>query len=264
MIIDKLKLYNQGYLFCNLHDIDKDLYEKLFLLFDKENEIKKTLNLRFDGSIIVNSNTLIIDNLRDYINNLCVQYNLDLQLDIDSNSQKGHDNKEHIPINLKVKGDYNSLNNFYKKIEQISYNISQSWFFFNDYTNNKNLNPILKNIYQKTILNLYSDNIKNIHNYSDEIISKETTLTLYKKGNFIEPHEDGYVKGRLCVFLIYLNDDYKDGYGGELVVNKSTTIKPEFGNIVIFDFTKNNILHSVNPVLDDNFKRFAYLKIFNE
>ena len=39
-------------------------------------------------------------------------------------------------------------------------------------------------------------------------------------------------------------------------------VKPEFGNIVILDFTKNNVYHSVNSVLDDNFKRFAFIRFF--
>ena len=90
----------------------------------------------------------------------------------------------------------------------------------------------------------------------------EVLAHAYTKNNFIELHQDGYVEGRLCVILIYLNDDYKEGYGGELVINKSNIVKPEFGNIVILDFTKNNVYHSVNSVLDDNFKRFAFIRFF--
>jgi hypothetical protein len=39
-------------------------------------------------------------------------------------------------------------------------------------------------------------------------------------------------------------------------------VTPIFGNVAILDFTANNPIHSVNQVLDDDFKRFAFLKFF--
>ena len=61
---------------------------------------------------------------------------------------------------------------------------------------------------------------------------------------------------------MYLNDDWESGYGGEIVVNEEITIPPLFGNIVILDFTENNIEHEVPKVINENFERFAIIKFF--
>lgn len=89
-------------------------------------------------------------------------------------------------------------------------------------------------------------------------------ITLFKKGHFICKHNDGHNEGRICVILIYLNDEneYNENTGGELVIenNNSETIeiKPIFGNFCIMDFSKNNISHWVNEV-KNGFNRFTYL-----
>lgn len=61
---------------------------------------------------------------------------------------------------------------------------------------------------------------------------------------------------------MYLNDDWENGYGGEIVVNNEITIPPLFGNIVILDFTQNNINHEVLNVIKENFERYAIIKFF--
>jgi Rps23 Pro-64 3,4-dihydroxylase Tpa1-like proline 4-hydroxylase len=68
--------------------------------------------------------------------------------------------------------------------------------------------------------------------------------------------------GRLCAILVYLNKEYTNGDGGELKVNDKT-IEPIFGDVVIMDYTKNNVEHSVNEVLNDKFKRRAILYFAN-
>lgn len=86
-------------------------------------------------------------------------------------------------------------------------------------------------------------------------------FSMFSKGCKIKPHQDGggiVGLGRLCAILIYLNDDYVEGDGGELVVG-DVVIKPEFGNVAILDYTKHDLEHSVNEVLNENFKRKAIL-----
>ena len=88
------------------------------------------------------------------------------------------------------------------------------------------------------------------------------SYTMYNKQCYINPHQDGLSPYKICNILLYLNDDYKDGYGGELVINGNVVIKPEFGTLAVLDFTKANPKHEVTEVLDDNFKRFAILTSF--
>ena len=86
--------------------------------------------------------------------------------------------------------------------------------------------------------------------------------TMYNKQCYIHKHQDGLSPYKICNILLYLNEDYKDGYGGELVINGNVVIKPEFGTLAVLDFTTANPMHEVREVLDDNFKRFAILTSF--
>jgi Rps23 Pro-64 3,4-dihydroxylase Tpa1-like proline 4-hydroxylase len=88
------------------------------------------------------------------------------------------------------------------------------------------------------------------------------SYTMYNKQCYINQHQDGISKNKICNILLYLNEDYKDGYGGELVINGDVAIKPEFGTLAVLDFTTANPMHEVTEVLDDNFKRFAILTSF--
>lgn len=86
--------------------------------------------------------------------------------------------------------------------------------------------------------------------------------SLFTKGCKINKHVDGTSDERLCAILVYLNKEYIDGDGGELKV-ENETIKPVFGDVVIMDYTKNNLEHSVKEVLNDKFKRKAILYFAN-
>jgi Rps23 Pro-64 3,4-dihydroxylase Tpa1-like proline 4-hydroxylase len=75
----------------------------------------------------------------------------------------------------------------------------------------------------------------------------------------LKKHQDGYVDGRICVVLIYLNDsDYKEEWGGNIVFNDVDTIPPLFGNVAVLDFTKHNAHHEVKEVVD-GYGRYAFL-----
>ena len=68
-------------------------------------------------------------------------------------------------------------------------------------------------MYNTTIKKLYKDYIKNTEDYSDDYnvtnnILRSTDVTMYLQDGYITPHEDGYDEGRLCVMLMYMNEDY--------------------------------------------------------
>lgn len=117
------------------------------------------------------------------------------------------------------------------------------------------LNNIVKNIANKFYIE------SNIEISADDTF----TFSMYNKGCFINKHQDGNHKdqitevGNLCNILLYLNEDYSEECGGELVLNDNDIIKPTFGKIVILDFFYKNPEHRVNKVISDNFKRYALL-----
>ena len=82
--------------------------------------------------------------------------------------------------------------------------------------------------------------------------------TMYNKLCYINRHQDGTGGNRLTNILIYLNDDYVTGMGGEIIINDKK-VNPELGKVAILDFSKNNPTHSVTEVLDTNFRRITII-----
>ncbi len=111
---------------------------------------------------------------------------------------------------------------------------------------------IFKTLIHRITLDNYADvNTSNIH-----IKSYSFRETYYGINSHITPHKDGLDENRLSVILLYLSNDYKSGNGGEFNILDENhlikeTITPEFGNVVVLDFTENNVNHSVNRVLRD-------------
>jgi Rps23 Pro-64 3,4-dihydroxylase Tpa1-like proline 4-hydroxylase len=92
-----------------------------------------------------------------------------------------------------------------------------------------------------------------------EIGEGNINMTHFDKDCFIDDHADGGGKRMICNILIYLNDDWDDSYGGELVINGGLTQQPKFGNFAILDFKTVNPLHSVTPIKSDDFHRYTIL-----
>lgn len=133
-------------------------------------------------------------------------------------------------------------------------NVMQYWYF----------NPSIK--YTDDELSFFQTKCRNIVSelYPNEVHSlydsaKHISLTMFNKGCFIINHADGGSGVNLCNILFYVNDEYKDGYGGELVVNENFVIKPEFGRYAVIDFYYNNPPHRVNEILDDTFQRKTFI-----
>ena len=82
--------------------------------------------------------------------------------------------------------------------------------------------------------------------------------TMYNKLCYINRHQDGTGGNRLTNILIYLNDDYVTGMGGEIIINDKK-VNPELGKVAILDFSQNNPAHAVTEVLDENFRRITII-----
>jgi len=147
--------------------------------------------------------------------------------------------------------------------------IGQRWWeiYTKETTSSEIINELqdLKEYFRKITL----EYVKKIYPKLNETnIQHHDNFTLYENGDFIEPHRDGYNKGRYCVVLIYLSyeKNYNDG-GGRIFINDygfDENVLPINENFCIIDFTSNNPIHSVEPVKND-FKRFTYLNfIYNK
>ncbi len=148
--------------------------------------------------------------------------------------------------------NYNDLSKL--KYQAIENKVWQFWFFkASPIIGDDNFN-FIKLIGKKILNKLYPNDI--IEKYSD---INQINFTLFDYDCFIKNHQDGYSKNALCNILFYLNKDYKDGFGGELVINNEHIIKPEFGRIGVIDFYYSNPEHKVNKILSTKFHRKAFL-----
>lgn len=251
-ILHKEKLQNEGFLTFNIKDIDETLYTELYDNFNKDISFNKIKRLRYDSGFSIDNIDCSVD---DYFNNLKNKFILHKDSSINYYSVSNKD----IRVSLNIRGEYESLCKWKHELDNINSNTkSQSWFFTSPYTDFK-VNKTVQNVYKKILSELYFDYLNNDY-YSEPNLGFD--LSLYTAGDFIETHNDGIDPNRLCVILIYLNDDYQEGFGGEIVVENNTIIPPIFGQVCILDFTHNNPTHSVNMVIDTNFKRFAYIRFF--
>jgi hypothetical protein len=253
VVLDKEKLINEGYLSFNLNDIDTYLHNELYNNFNKSNKLSSINRLRYDCTI---EGDLEKFSFEDYCKNLKDKFNLS----DDSKFEHYPAGENKIKLAFNLEGEYEYLSECKKEIDKFKENHKdQSWLFSSP-------NPIIsvystiEQIYKKILNNLYPEHINENFYFQNGLTSFD--LTLYQKNDFIVPHSDGIDPKRLCVILIYLNDDYQEGYGGELIIENHTKVAPIFGNVTILDFTANNPIHSVNKIVYDDFKRFAFLKFF--
>jgi Rps23 Pro-64 3,4-dihydroxylase Tpa1-like proline 4-hydroxylase len=103
---------------------------------------------------------------------------------------------------------------------------------------------VISNFQQAFANKYYSD--KNYKSYM-----KNVKLQFYDKGCEIKLHDDGKPADRICVFLYFLNDEWKDENGGHLILydKNGNTIKinPVFPNFVVLD-SDLNLFHKVERV----------------
>lgn len=150
--------------------------------------------------------------------------------------------------------------------------VQQSWFF-KFYTAIKNV-PLTNKYFEKKV----TDYVSKLYNTGNGIVEGSTTVTYYRKNDFISVHQDGRNHNRICGMLIYLTpeEEYKSEYGGKLLLQPATDnthcdpedyhrmkiqVEPTSPNMVILDFSKNNIYHAVEKCTED-FNRTAILTFF--
>ena len=108
--------------------------------------------------------------------------------------------------------------------------------------------PIIEYCYGKEILDKIWEINRNLIN-----------VTNFTKDCYIEDHADGGNPNMVCNILIYLNKDWQEGDGAELVIKNKFKQQPKWGNFAVLDFVKHNPSHSVTPSLSIENNRFAVL-----
>lgn len=162
---------------------------------------------------------------------------------------------------------YQKMNEVYEYLVSNNLHFSQKWCFVSEselfkeadieMSKLSELNSFFKKISIKILNNAYID-----FSFEESDIRSDGGLTYYEDGDFIEMHADGVNETRLCVILLYLNDGWKEGDGGQLVLQNDNDVilervAPIFGDYVILDFTQNNLRHAVTKI-KNGFKRFTY------
>ena len=160
-------------------------------------------------------------------------------------------------------GAYNNYSKdiTYETLEKLKENAKinnawQFWYQSNDLQSylSSTEQSFIKKIIQNILDKCYPSDSFN----KEEDGARNPSITMFNENCYINPHVDGSNNFKLCNILIYLNKDWKEGFGGELVVN-NTKISPTFGKVAILDFKHINPEHSVNQIIDTNFKRYTLI-----
>ena len=137
----------------------------------------------------------------------------------------------------------------------------QSWYWTDIHTDALSHWDELKN----KIFNKIQETYKNYELSLEDI---HITLHVMPPNSFIEHHDDGVVEKRLGAFLLPLHQKPPKGEGGDLVISNWKTptrqirdiIESNVGDLILLDFTENNIKHEVTLV--ENWIRLSLVGFF--
>lgn len=239
----KDKLLSEGFLNFHLSELYPEFIDDIKIFNEKEKYIKNLSFLLFDSII---PSTITSDYIKSFY-----QSNYDLIEDevikikeVDA----GITNKLIFKLKLK-QPNYEFLREISNKLKKISTQVFQGWIE-NPITASDSEYEVFSKLMDKIYFDFYGLNIK----YGDV----HPRFTCFQDGDFILSHKDADDTTNRCVVLLYLNNDYHEGLGGELIIENKEIVKPEFGRVAILDFTKNNVIHEVRPV-ESNFQRCALI-----
>ena len=244
------KLITQGFLTIELKDFYPEFFDELKYFFNKEEEIDKINFIQFDSMISSVYSEEFVKSMYSIKNYDIREEFISLKDEVWPSTNEIDNNHKKLQLKLMLHTpDYKFLSELNKKLKKISSYPFKSWIetaidiYFPIY-------PLLHKIMNKIFMDFYDEDLINFD---------PPRFTCFEDGDYIMPHQDMMKEGQhKCVILLYLNEDYKEGCGGELFLDETELVKPEFGRISILDFTKNNIKHEVTPVVGD-FKRCAVM-----
>jgi Rps23 Pro-64 3,4-dihydroxylase Tpa1-like proline 4-hydroxylase len=236
-------LFKNGFLNINLKDLYPEYMDSFKSNFiDKISKINNITSIQFDGMIPAEYSL-------DYLKSLYSEKKYDV-IDEPINIKSNSDTISKLVYKLVYKTpQYELLKEIKTKLHEINSTNFQSWLEYNIKPGDESYD-IIQEIYNRIYLDFYDTKLPE---------SFGCRFTCFEKDDLIVSHRDAYDTSNKCVILIYLNDDYEDGFGGELIIENKEIVKPIFGQISILDFTKHNVIHEVTKINGD-FKRCALIQ----
>ena len=256
-------LINKGFTSFNLKDYDITLYNKLREMIPY-GETTRIFNPYLHGFFFCASMDIHVHEFFEKLEPLISDIGYDVTssnyiIEKEKVFNDVSENRTHY-LRMYFHSENLSILNKIKEIifKNFKFDQDQCWFESNvcrpSESNKTNFETELKHILHSIIQKHYPSN--NVSRYFDTS-NFRPIVTSFPKYSLIKTHKDGENEERLAVILLYLNDDWRNEYGGQLVVENNTIIQPEFGNVAILDFTHNNVQHEVLEVNTDR-NRFAY------
>lgn len=231
-----------------------------------------------NGYVIENAKDLLLDSdykVLDIISdNICASdknnidfYQFDYCLtknDVDYFNLKGH----RASVKFSERVDFQN-NNEKIHIIEMKKKIIEKYFdsiqtYAESFYKKDTIDLLCKKISHK-IADKYYSHIFNLNNNKKNQIQKTTDrIAVYDSDCHITKHRDGYSDKKLFVILIYLNKEWGESNGGDLVIydknNYKVTLAPKAPSVCILDFTKNNLQHEVLKVLSGI--RYTYVSFY--
>lgn len=129
-------------------------------------------------------------------------------------------------------------------------NIEQIWLI-----STKTPNELINGI---TFDMVFYDILEYFYKETKKDVSINKQWTCYSENCFLKDHNDGQGDKyqNTCAILIYLNDEWEEEWGGNLILKGKEGIEykviPKFGKVAIIDLKTFDISHSVNRVIGNH------------
>lgn len=147
----------------------------------------------------------------------------------------------------------NEIKNLFLKKYDIE-RIHQIWL--NSFYQPPNINDV-SIIYQNILKHFYSNKIEDVF--------FGFQWTCYSEGCFLKDHNDGQgiEYQNICAILIYLNEEWNEEWGGNLILRNTKNaydndkqikykVVPEFGKVAIIDLAVFDTAHAVDTIIGDH------------
>ena len=248
----KRELFDTGVLIFNLdHEVVKNINKFNINFQEKVNNNIIYLSAQLDNQVL-QSNPQIIYEVRDKVVEMNKTSSSFIELPVPFPNKNGQ---------IEFQGNYNQLRMVREFIiKKYNESLTQIWYYqtISDIEKDAFLWKKLKDTYLK----LYDGKVteKTVDKTYQHIDSKTNAqVQLYDEGCFIEKHSDGYPAiTNQCQMLLYIDEDWKPGMGGELFCinskGKEIVVEPKIGTCVVLDFEKNPS-HEVKVVTEKNYLR---------
>ena len=248
----KRELFDTGVIVFNLgHDVVENV-KKLNIDFQEiVNNNIIYLSAQLDNQVL-QSNPQIIYEVRDKVVEMNKTSSSFIELSVPFPNKNGQ---------IEFQGNYNQLRMVREFIiKKYNESLTQIWYY-------KTISDIDKDAFlwkklKDTYLKLYDGKVteKTVDKTYQQVTNKTNAqIQLYDEGCFIFKHSDGSPTDHYqCQMLLYIDEDWKPGMGGELFCinskGKEIVVEPKIGTCVVLDYDKNPE-HEVKVVKEKDYLR---------